>query len=170
MEQMTTMRLSYICPIGNGLLTFCVLCVFALCAGKTAYQLVTSYLWVLIAFMIVASVVAWRTYADVKRLLAGKRSCWRPVIEGFVFGFLPGPISHAFGMIKEAFAAGPPWPSFGHSSPLDWLWYLSWFVPWWGLFGTVGAAYAALLSSINRIALKVLADNQGVQRIAEGSR
>jgi hypothetical protein len=156
---MTTKRLSYICPIGSGLLTFGVLCVFALCAGKTTYELVTSYFWALAVTMIVASVVAWRTYADMKRLLAGKRYWRRPLIEGFVIGFLPGPITQGFGMIKEALASGPPWPSFGHSSLLEWLTYLSWFIPWWALFGAVGAAYAALLSGINRIALKVLADN-----------
>jgi len=157
---MTIKKLSQACTIGNGLLTLAVLCAFALSTGKTPYELVTRYLWTIFVAVIIAAVVAWRTYADVKRLLAGKRSFKRPVIEGFVFGFLPGPLSHGLGMIQEAFAAGPPWPSFGHSSLSDWLWYLYYLVPWWTLFGAVGAVYAALLSGINRIALKVLADNK----------
>lgn len=160
---MTTRTLSQACTIGSGLLTFAVLCAFALSAGKTPYELVTRYLWALFVALIIAVVVAWRTYADMKRLLAGKRSWKRPVIEGFVFGFLPGPISQGVGMIQEAFAAGPPWPSFGYSSMSDWFWHLSWLIPCSALFGTVGALYAALLSGINRIALKVLADNNGTE-------
>jgi hypothetical protein len=167
---MTTKRLSSVCILLNGFLTLTILCAFMLNAGKTPYELATHYSWALFIALIISLIAGWRSYADMRRLLIGNRSWWRPASEGFIFGFLPGPISHVIGMLQEAFAAGPPWPSIGYSSLADWFQYLFWLTIWSALLGIVGAVYAMLLSGINRIALKILADNNGIQADAAEPR
>jgi len=156
---MTTKRLSSICILINGILTLTILLVFMLSFGKKLHELITHYPFALFIAVIIALIAGWRSHSDMRKLLSGKRSWRRPAIEGFMFGFLPLPISHATGMLQEAFAAGPPWPSFGYVSLVDWFQYLFWLISMSSIFGIIGALWAMLLSGINRIALRTLANN-----------
>jgi hypothetical protein len=164
---MTTKGLSSICILINGLLTLTILLVFMLSSGKTPHELITRYSWALFIAVVIALITGWRSYADMRRLLSGKRSWKRPAVEGFMFGFLPVPIFHATGILQEAFAAGPPWPSFGYSSLADWIQYLFWLISMSSIFGIITAVYAMLLSGINRIALRTLADNKAISADAK---
>ena len=166
---MTNKRLSKICIFITVLLTLIILLAFISCFGKTAHELITHYYWVLFFAVIVAFIAGWRSYADMKRLTSGNRSWRRPATEGFLFGFLPVPISHAMGMLQEAFAAGPPWPAFGYAPLADWFRYFIWLITSSCIFGILGALYAMLLSGINRILLRTIADNKAISADANSS-
>ena len=147
----------------NGSLTLLILVILVFKAGKSPIEIITNYSSFLLIALAISVIVAWRSYADIGRLLVGKRSWLRPALEGFMFGFFPIPIFHIFGMVQEAYAAGPPWPSIGYASFEVWIQYLFWLISTSSFFGVACAGYAILLSGINRALLKKITDNQSLQ-------
>ncbi|MEH0018638.1 MAG: hypothetical protein V6Z89_03245 [Desulfobacter sp.] len=156
-------KISRVGSIINGTVTFLILVILIFNAGKSPIEIITNYFSFLLIALALSVIVAWRSYADIKRLFVGKRSWLRPASEGFFFGFFPIPAFHIFGMVQEAYAAGPPWPSIGYASAEVWIQYFFWLISTSSLFGAACAGYAILLSGINRLILKKLTDNESLQ-------
>ena len=147
----------------NGIVTFLTLVILVFNVGKSPIEIITNHSSFLLIALALSVIAAWRSYADIKRLLLGKRSWLRPAFEGFLFGFFPIPVFHIFGMVQEAYATGPPWPSIGYASAEVWIQYFFWLISTSSLFGVACAGYAILLSGINRLVLKRLTDNKSFQ-------
>jgi len=151
---MANRGLPLVCALVDALVTLAAF-VCAATAGKMPLDVIRTKPWALAAVVIVAVVAAWRGHADARRIISATGGWTRPAVEGFAVGFLPVPISHAIGMIQEALAAGPPWPSLGYSPFSDWLQYLFWLLIWAVIFGVAGGVYGIVLSCINRIVLRI---------------
>jgi hypothetical protein len=153
---MTNKVLSSLCAFIDGLITLVIFIIIAGIDGKTPAYLVNERAGLLLFVLVIAAIVMWRGYADAKRLLIDRRNWTRPSIEGFVFGFLVAPVSQGVGMLQEAFAAGPPWPSFGYSPLSDWLRYLFWLMILSVVLGVVAGICTTLLSLINRLIISIV--------------
>lgn len=147
-------KLPIVCASIDAIFTIIIMIVIAAFDGKTPIDLVTRYQGFLFIVLIISLVAGWRGHADANRILSDARSWSRPARDGFIIGFIPLPVSHAIGILQEAIAAGPPWPTLGYSSITEWLKYVAWMFGWSILFGGIGALYGLLLSGINRMLVK----------------
>lgn len=143
-----------VCASIDATLTVIIVAVIAALDGKSPLELASKYQGFLFIVLIISLVAGWRGYVDANKLLSGDRNWLRPTREGFIIGFIPLPGSHAFGILREAIAAGPPWPALGYSPMSEWLKYIIWILGWSILFGGIGALYGLLLSGINRMIVK----------------
>jgi len=108
-----------------------------------------------LALLVLCSMfVSWRGAADASRIFAGQRGVLRPVLEGFLVGALIVPIADIAGLIGEAVAAGPTWPTPSHASAEDWFQYLRRVLLYSSILGGGGAAAALFFTGVNRGLLK----------------
>ena len=125
--------------------------------GTSPLRLITEKWHILFTIIVpVSLMVGWRGGAHASRLISGNRSWFQPALEGFGWGFLFLPVCHAIGIMNEAFAAGPPWPSPGYSSAGDWLQYFWYLLQASATLGGVGALVGLCVSGINRLMLGML--------------
>jgi len=153
---MASRRRAWICGVADGLLLLVVLLVVAPCGeGVGPIRLVAEKASLLLGYVLpIAVLIAWRGAEHTVRLLAGRRSWLRPLLEGFAWGFLLIPGLHAVGIAGEAMAAGPPWPTIGYSSAEEWLLYFWELIQVSLVFGCAGAAVGVTMSSANRLMLR----------------
>jgi hypothetical protein len=140
----------------DGAITFLGAFVLGFVAGKAPSEILSQNFGILVFVVIpVSLVVTWRGYVHTVKLLAGNRGWVRPALEGFILGAAPLPLSHIAGMLQEALAAGPPWPSIGYSPLSDWIHYLGIVSATSAVAGLIGSIYAVLLSGVNRVIIHV---------------
>lgn len=98
---------------------------------------------------------AWRGASHTKRLLSGKMSVLRPLIEGFAFGFVPVFVWSMGNALNVALAAGNAWDGAESWGLKDWLEYTWISVQIAAAIGLFGMLIGGILSIVNRIIIKV---------------
>jgi hypothetical protein len=117
----------------------------ALADGKSPADLVLRRTELLVGFVVpVAVTVSFWAWLDLRRFAGGRDGLRRPAGQAFVLGFLPRPLSDALGIVREAVAAGPAWPSPGHSSAGEWVSYSAGVF----VFATIAGVFAALIAIV----------------------
>lgn len=150
-------RKVFLCGTIDTLLVVMITFAIAAYEGLTPLGLFAEKGRFLLTFVMPISVlVGWRGGAHASRLVGGQRSWFRPALEGFAWGFLVIPVTQVIGIISEAFAAGPPWPTPGYSSLQDWFRYFGYLLQISAALGGVGVVVALTVSSINRLLLRWL--------------
>jgi hypothetical protein len=123
----------------------------ALAEGKTPADFVLRRTEVLLGFVLpVAMAVSFWAWWDLRGFARGRHGLWRPAVQAFVLGFLPRPVSDGLGIVRDAFAAGPPWPTPGHSSVGEWLSYSGEVLLFASITGLLAVSIGLMLVLANR--------------------
>jgi hypothetical protein len=148
-------NLPLLCGVIDSAIILMVFLIFATIEGKPPKILFQQNPGIVFGFLLPLCVVtAWRGAALTKKLIIGQCGWLRPATEGFLMGFLPVPFMLTIGMLIEALAAGPPWPSLGHAIEGEWSSYFLWVVQISLLTGIVGAVYGLAISYVNRVLIR----------------
>jgi ABC-type antimicrobial peptide transport system permease subunit len=151
-----SVRLPRICALTDGTTTIVAACVFCYLNGKTPSEIISQNIGMVLFLVFPASLIAaWLGYVHTVQLLDGNKSWVRPLVEGFVVGAVPWPLFSVIGMLQEAIAAGPAWPTIGFSPLSEWVQYFGFLFVASVVAGAIGALYAAFLSAINRAIIHV---------------
>ncbi len=110
-----------------------------------------------IGSLVIAAFVSWRGYRFAQAALQGTARWYRPVIEGFVAGFVPTFVWLTALAANAAFAAGRPYDGAADWGVSEWLAYLGVVLQVSLLLGGLGAAVGLVLSAINRFLLRAAA-------------
>lgn len=150
-----------LCGVIDSAIVLAVVLLLAATEGKPPRTLMQENPGIVFGYLLPLCVVTlWRGTTHTKKLMSGYRGWLRPAIEGFTVGFLPIPFIQTIGILNEAIAAGPPWPSLGHAIEGEWAAYFLWLLNASVLAGFVGAICGIALSGVNRLLIRRLTANQ----------
>lgn len=154
-------NLPLLCGVIDSAIIVVAALIIATVGGKPPKMLLQQSPGIVFGFLLPLCVVtAWRGAAHAKKLLSGHYSWLRPAIEGFLVGFLPVPFIQTIGILNEALAAGPPWPSLGHAIEGEWARYFLWVLQISFQTGAVGAVCGLAFSGVNRVVIQIWTANQ----------
>jgi len=112
----------------------------------------TFYIFVVIPL---ALILAWRGKLHTIRLLSGKKDLVRPLLEGFLIGFVPDFfwfIGNA--VVEAAFAAGHVWDGANLWGAEQWIKYVLTSLSQSIIVGGIFSAVTLFLSLVNRIIVR----------------
>jgi hypothetical protein len=103
----------------------------------------------------VGGIVAWRAYRYNVALLGGQSRWWRPIAEGFFFGWAIPFFWLLFLAAEEALAAGRPYDGAAEWGVAQWLQYAGSIAAISLYPAAVGALVGAAVSVVNRLLLRI---------------
>lgn len=148
-------NLPLLCGVIDAAIILVVALVITIAEGKTPKILLQQNPGIVFGFLLpLCMITAWRGTAHTKKLIIGDCGWLRPATEGFLIGSLPIPFIQTIGMLNEAMAAGPNWPSLGNAIEGEWASFFLWLLQMSIMAGVVGAVCGLFLSGVNRILIR----------------
>jgi hypothetical protein len=120
-------------------------------------KLFTLFWWEVVFILLpLSAFVGWRGRSDVQRILLGKASFVRPILEGFFTPFIPLTVFQFAAALNVAFAAGQIYDGAKEWNFMEWLQYTFVVLGWSAFVGVMGVVCALGLHLLNRFLIKRL--------------